>query len=105
MSESDEFYFKIQDESIRETLEQLPYIIQVFHNPYAMKGQIVFFLEIKIEKGQYRILVEKIYGALHNNLVLTSMAHDQEETIGLILASEDVFKIEHIRSQVESFEG
>jgi hypothetical protein len=32
-SESDEFYFKIQDESIRETLEQLPHIIQVFHNP------------------------------------------------------------------------
>ena len=77
----------------------------ILPNPYAMKGQIVFFLEVKIEKGQYRILVEKIYGALHNNLVLTSMAHDQEETIGLILASEDVFKIEHIRSQVESFEG
>ncbi len=29
-SESDKFYFKIQDESIRETL---PNIIQVFHNP------------------------------------------------------------------------
>jgi hypothetical protein len=49
-------------------------------------------------------LVEKIYGALHNNLVLSSMHHDQEDTIGLILASEDVFKIEQIRSQVESFE-
>ena len=32
------------------------------------------------------------------------MHHDQEDTIGLILASEDVFKIEQIRSQVESFE-
>jgi hypothetical protein len=32
-SESDEFYFKIQDESIRETLAELPNIIQVFHNP------------------------------------------------------------------------
>jgi hypothetical protein len=31
------------------------------------------------------------------------MAHDQEDIIGLILASEDVFKIEQIRSQVESF--
>lgn len=30
---SDEFYFKIQDESIRETLAELPHIIQVFHNP------------------------------------------------------------------------
>ena len=76
----------------------------ILPNPYAMKGQIVFFLEVKIEKGQYHILVEKIYGALHNNLVLSSMHHDQEDTIGLILASEDVFKIEQIRSQVESFE-
>lgn len=76
----------------------------ILPNPYAMKGQIVFFLEVKIEKGQYRILVEKIYGALHNNLILSSMHHDQEDTIGLILASEDVFKIEQIRSQVESFE-
>lgn len=67
-----------------------------------MKGQIVFFLEVKIEKGQYRILVEKIYGGLHNNLVLSSMHHDQEDTLGLILASEDVLKIEQIRSQVES---
>lgn len=77
----------------------------ILPNPYAMKGQIVFFLEVKIEKGQYRIFVEKIYGALHNNLVLSSMHHDQEDTIGLILASEDVFKIEQIRSQVESFKG
>jgi hypothetical protein len=70
-----------------------------------MKGQIVFFLEVRIEKGQYHILVEKIYGALHNNLVLSSMVCDQEYTIGLILAGEGVFKIESIRSQVESFEG
>jgi DNA-binding Lrp family transcriptional regulator len=76
----------------------------ILPNPYAMKGQIVFFLEVKIVKGQYRILMEKIYGVLHNNLVLSSMHHDQEDTIGLILASEDVFKIEQIRSQVESFE-
>jgi hypothetical protein len=32
-SESDELYFEIQDESIRETLAELPNIIQVFHNP------------------------------------------------------------------------
>jgi hypothetical protein len=70
-----------------------------------MKGQIVFFLEVKIEKGLHRISVEKIYGALYNNLILSSMAHDQEDTIGLILASEDVFKIESIRSQIEFFEG
>lgn len=32
-SESDEFYFEIQGESIRETLAELPNLIQVFHNP------------------------------------------------------------------------
>jgi hypothetical protein len=32
-SERDEFYFEIQDEAIRETLKELPYIMQVFHNP------------------------------------------------------------------------
>ena len=98
----------VSPKTVRRRLDRiLKYRILEFTilpNPYAMKGQIVFFLEVKIEKGQYRILVEKIYGALHNNLVLSSMAHDQEDTIGLILASEDVFKIEQIRSQVESFE-
>jgi DNA-binding Lrp family transcriptional regulator len=98
----------VSPKTVRRRLERiLKYRILEFTilpNPYAMKGQIVFFLEVKIEKGEYRILVEKIYGALHNNLVLSSMHHDQEDTIGLILASEDVFKIEQIRSQVESFE-
>jgi hypothetical protein len=32
-SESDEFYFEIQDESIGETLAELPNLTQVFHNP------------------------------------------------------------------------
>jgi hypothetical protein len=32
-SESDEFYFEIQDESIKETLAELPFIMQLFHNP------------------------------------------------------------------------
>jgi hypothetical protein len=32
-SERDEFYYEIQDEAIRETLKELPYIMQVFHNP------------------------------------------------------------------------
>jgi DNA-binding Lrp family transcriptional regulator len=99
----------VSPKTVRRRLERiLKYRILEFTilpNPYAMKGQIVFFLEVKIEKGQYRILVEKIYGALHNNLVLSSMHHDQEDTIGLILASEDVFKIESIRSQIESFNG
>jgi hypothetical protein len=47
--------------------------------------------------------VEKIYSAFQNNIILSSMAH-QADTIGLILASEDIFQIESIRSQVESFD-
>jgi DNA-binding Lrp family transcriptional regulator len=99
----------VSPKTVRRRLDRiLKYRILEFTilpNPHAMKGQIVFFLEVKIEKGLHRILVEKIYGALYNNLILSSMAHDQEDTIGLILASEDVFKIESIRSQIEFFEG
>lgn len=99
----------VSPKTVRRRLDRiLKYRILEFTilpNPHAMKGQIVFFLEVKIEKGLHRVLVEKIYGALYNNLILSSMAHDQEDTIGLILASEDVFKIESIRSQIEFFEG
>jgi hypothetical protein len=70
-----------------------------------MKGQIVFFLGVKIERGRYSVLLETIFSELHNNLILSLMTHDQESTIGLILASDDVFKIESIRSRVESFDG
>jgi DNA-binding Lrp family transcriptional regulator len=76
----------------------------ILPNPHAMKGQIVFFLEVKIERGRYSVLLETIFSE-HNNLILSLLAHDQESTIGLILASDDVFKIESIRSRVESFDG
>ena len=78
----------------------------ILPNPNAMKGQITFFLEVKVENSRlYRAVLEKIFHELHNHLILSSILHDQVERIGLILASEDVFKIESIRSQIESFNG
>lgn len=78
----------------------------ILPNPHAMKGQITYFLEVKVESSRlYRAVAEKIFSELHNHIILSSILHDQVERIGLILASEDVFKIEFIRSQIESFNG
>ena len=78
----------------------------ILPNPHAMKGQITYFLEVKVESSRlYRAVVENIFSELHNHIILSSILHDQVERIGLILASEDVFKIEFIRSQIESFNG
>ncbi|MDQ3971545.1 MAG: winged helix-turn-helix transcriptional regulator [Thermoproteota archaeon] len=78
----------------------------ILPNPHAMKGQITYFLEVKVESSRlYRAVVEKIFSELHNHIILSSILHDQVERIGLILASEDVFKIESIRTQIESFNG
>jgi DNA-binding Lrp family transcriptional regulator len=75
-------------------------------NPHAMKGQIVFFLSVKVERTMYEDVLTKIFGRLHNHIVLSLMTYDQEkEMIGLNLASEDVFKIESIRSQIQSLKG
>lgn len=75
-------------------------------NPNAMKGQIVFFLSVKVERAMYNDILEKIFSRLHNHIILSLMTHDQEkEAIGLNLATEDVFKIESIRSQIQSLKG
>jgi DNA-binding Lrp family transcriptional regulator len=72
-------------------------------NPHAMKGQIVFFLSVKVERTMYDEVLTKIFGQLRNHIILSIMTYDQEkQTIGLNLASEDVFKIESIRSQIRS---
>lgn len=75
-------------------------------NPHAMKGQIVFFLSVKVERTMYDEVLTKIFGQLRNHIILSIMTYDQEkQTIGLNLASEDVFKIESIRSQIRSLIG
>jgi DNA-binding Lrp family transcriptional regulator len=76
----------------------------ILPNPQAIKGQIVFYLEIKVE-GCYKAVFESIFNKLSNYLMLSLTHHHQEETIGLTLASEDSFKIEFIRSQIESLYG
>lgn len=75
-------------------------------NPHAMKGQIVFFLSVKVERTMYDEVLTKIFGQLRNHIILSIMTYDQEkQTIGLNLASEDVFKIESLRSQIRSLIG
>ena len=100
----------VSPKTVRRRLERiLKYRVLEFTilpNPHAMKGQITYFLEVKVESSRlYRAVVEKIFSELHNHIILSLILHDQVERIGLILASEDVFKIESIRSQIESFNG
>lgn len=100
----------ISPKTIRRRLDRMQnsHILEftILPNPHAMKGQIMFFLEVKVESSRlYRAVVEKIFHELHNHLILYSILYDQVERIGLILASEDVFKIESIRSRIESLNG
>ena len=75
-------------------------------NPNAMKGQILFFLSVKVEREMYNEILEKIFDQMHNHIIISLMTYDQEKKmIGLNLATEDVFKIEAIRSNVQSLKG
>ena len=54
----------------------------------------------------YDDILTNIVSRLHNHIILSLMTHDQKkETIGLNLAGEYVFKIESIRSQIQSLKG
>jgi DNA-binding Lrp family transcriptional regulator len=77
----------------------------ILPNPQAIKGQIVFYLEIKVEVSRYQVVFESVFNKLRNYLMLSLTYHHKKETIGLILASEDSFKIESIRSEIESLYG
>jgi DNA-binding Lrp family transcriptional regulator len=78
----------------------------ILPNPQSMKGQILFFLFIKVERAMYNTILETIFSQLHNQIILSLMTYDQEkETIGLNLATEDVFKIESMRSEIQSLKG
>jgi hypothetical protein len=71
-----------------------------------MKGQILFFLSVKVERTMYNKILETIFSQLHSHIILSLMTYDQgKETIGLNLAAEDVFKIEAIRSDIQSLNG
>jgi DNA-binding Lrp family transcriptional regulator len=74
-------------------------------DPSAMKGQIVFFLSVIAEKEFYPRLLERILDELHNNIITSFNLANQVNAIGLNLAVDDVFKIERIRTRIESFDG
>jgi DNA-binding Lrp family transcriptional regulator len=75
-------------------------------NPDAMKGYIVFFLDVKVRnRSQHQKILQRIYEELHDHfMLLSSDISNQEETIGLLLGSEDAIGIESIRSKIESLD-
>jgi DNA-binding Lrp family transcriptional regulator len=75
-------------------------------NPDAMKGYIVFFLDIKVkDSGHHQKVLQKIYEELYDHfMILSSNMSNQEDSIGLLLGSEDTIGIESIRSRIESFD-
>jgi DNA-binding Lrp family transcriptional regulator len=75
-------------------------------NPDAMKGYIVFFLDVKVkDKSHHQKVLQRIYEELHEHFMLSSDMSNQEDSIGLLLGSEDAIGIESIRSRIESFDG
>ena len=75
-------------------------------NPNAMKGYIVFFLDVKVKsRNQHQKVLQSIYEELHGQFMLSSDMSNQEDSIGLLLGSEDAIGIESIRSRIESSEG
>lgn len=91
-------------DSINDRLHILEFTI--LPNPKAMKGQIIFFLLIKVKRPLYNMVLETVFSQLCNHIIFSLITYDQEkETIGLNLATEDVFKIETIRSEIQYLEG
>ena len=76
-------------------------------NPDAMKGYIVFFLDVKVkDSGHHQKVLQKIYEELDDHfMILSSDISNQEDSIGLLLGSEDAMGIESIRSRIESFDA
>jgi DNA-binding Lrp family transcriptional regulator len=47
----------------------------ILPNPQAIKGQIVFYLEIKVEVSRYEAVFESVFNKLRNYLVLSLIQH------------------------------
>lgn len=74
-------------------------------NPKEMKGHVVFFMDIKIRADTtIRNITERIYLELRDYLILSRIFYSKD-TIGLILACEDIADMESIRSVIESIDG
>ena len=76
-------------------------------NPDAMKGYIVFFLDVRVkDKSHHQKVLQRIHEELHGHfMLLSSDMSNQEDSIGLLLGSEDTIGIESIRSRIECFDG
>ncbi|HYG00020.1 MAG TPA: AsnC family transcriptional regulator [Candidatus Saccharimonadales bacterium] len=77
----------------------------ILPNPTTINGQIIFYMEIKVDPRYYQSVFESAFNRTHNCLVLSLTPHHQQEIIGLILSSENSFKIELMRSEMESMMG
>ncbi len=75
-------------------------------NPDAMKGYIVFFLDVRVKDGRiHQKVLQRIYEELHEHFMLSGDISNQEDSIGLLLGSEDAIGIESVRSRIESLDG
>lgn len=77
----------------------------ILPNPTTINGQIIFYMEIKVDPKYYQSVFESAFNRVHNCLVLSLTPHHQQEIIGLILSSENLFKIDLMRSEMESLMG
>jgi DNA-binding Lrp family transcriptional regulator len=76
-------------------------------NPDAMRGCIVFFLDVRVKnRSEHQNVLQRIYEELHGQfMLLWSDMSNQEDGMGLLLGSEDAIGIESIRLRIESFDG
>jgi hypothetical protein len=67
----------------------------------------MFFLDVKVkDRSQHQKVLQRIYEELHEHFMsLSSDMSSQEDSIGLLLGSEDAIGIESIRSRIESFDA
>ncbi len=101
----------ISPKTVRRRLDKMTknHVLEfsILPNPDAMKGYIVFFLDVKVkDKSHHQNVLQKIYEELHTHFMpLSSDMSNQEDSIGLLLGSEDAIGIESIRSRIESLDG
>jgi DNA-binding Lrp family transcriptional regulator len=96
--------------TVRRRLEKMTrnHILEfsILSNPDAMKGFIVFFLDVRVkDRSIQQKVLQRIYEELHEHfMLLSSDMSNQEDSIGLLLGSEDTIGIESIRSRIESID-
>lgn len=77
----------------------------VICDPSAMGGYIMVHIGVNVEKSYYRQVLERIHAELQEYFILSSAMLNQDDTISLLLMSENVFTIDAIMTRVESYQG